>query len=318
MKKKTANALIIAAAVMFLGGIIFVGAMCALDWDLGALSSSKYETNTYEISTDFENINIDTDTARIVFELSEKDERKVVCYEAENERHEVYVTDGTLNIILGSTKKWYEHIGFNLSTPKITVYIPEGEYGTLTVRSSTGDVALKALSFDSIDMVLSTGGVNCSANATKDIRIKTSTGDISLENALARDVELSVSTGRVDVADVKCGELSVKVSTGKTYLANVECDKFTTSGSTGDVNLSGVIVSGKMDVKRSTGDVRLTECDASEISIITDTGDVRGSLLTEKVFVARSDTGKIDVPKSTSGGICEITTDTGNIIITID
>ena len=106
MKKKTANALIIAAAVMFLGGIIFVGAMCAFEWDLGALSSSKYETNTYEISTDFENININTDTARIVFELSEKDERKVVCYEAKNEKHEVSVTDGTLNIILGSTKKW--------------------------------------------------------------------------------------------------------------------------------------------------------------------------------------------------------------------
>ncbi|MBR6742706.1 MAG: DUF4097 family beta strand repeat protein [Clostridia bacterium] len=318
MNKKKANLLLLAATVIFLGAIIFVGAMTALDWDLGELSSSKYETNAHEISLDFENMYINTDTARIVFELSEKDERKVVCYEAKNEKHEVSVSDGTLNISLNSTKKWYEHIGFNFSTPKITVYIPAGEYGALTVRSSTGDVALKGLSFDIIDMVLSTGDVNCSANATKDIRIKTSTGDISLENASARDVELSVSTGRVDVANVKCSELSVRVSTGKTHLASVECDNFTTSGSTGDINLSGVIVNGKIDVKRSTGDIKLTKCDAAELAITTDTGDVRGSLLTDKVFIARSDTGKIDVPKSTSGGICEITTDTGNIIITVD
>ena len=318
MNKKKANLLLLAATVIFLGGIIFVGAMTALDWDLGELSSSKYETNTHEISLDFENIYINTDTARIVFELSEKDECKVVCYEEKNEKHEVSVSDGTLNISLNSTKKWYEHIGFNFSTPKITVYIPAGEYGALTVRASTGDVALKGLSFDIIDMVLSTGDVNCSANATKDIRIKTSTGDISLENASARDVELSVSTGRVDVANVKCSDLSVRVSTGKTHLASVECDNFTTSGSTGDINLSGVIVNGKIDVKRSTGDIKLTKCDAAELAITTDTGDVRGSLLTDKVFIARSDTGKIDVPKSTSGGICEITTDTGNIIITVD
>ena len=72
-----------------------------------------------------------------------------------------------------------------------------------------------------------------------------------------------------------------------------------------------------MTVERSTGDVRLEQCDAEELDIRTDTGDVKGSLLTEKVFIVRSDTGRIKVPESITGGKCRVTTDTGDIEITV-
>ena len=49
----------------------------------------------------------------------------------------------------------------------------------------------------------------------------------------------------------------------------------------------------------------------------TDTGEVKGTLRSEKIFFTESDTGKISVPKSVTGGRCEITTDTGDIEIEI-
>ena len=52
--------------------------------------------------------------------------------------------------------------------------------------------------------------------------------------------------------------------------------------------------------------------------MITDTGDVRGSLLSEKVFIVNTDTGRKEVPDTITGGRCEITTDTGDVKITID
>ena len=58
-------------------------------------------------------------------------------------------------------------------------------------------------------------------------------------------------------------------------------------------------------------------CDAGELLVHTDTGDVSGSLLSEKIFIVRTDTGKISVPASVSGGRCEITTDTGDIKINL-
>ena len=66
-----------------------------------------------------------------------------------------------------------------------------------------------------------------------------------------------------------------------------------------------------------TGDVTFERCGAKKIRVKTDTGRVQGTLLGEMVFYAKTDTGKVRVPKSTTGGLCEITTDTGDIIFSI-
>jgi len=61
--------------------------------------------------------------------------------------------------------------------------------------------------------------------------------------------------------------------------------------------------------------VRLNTCDAESILIKTSTSDVTGTLRSEKVFLVKTSTGKVDVPESGSGGKCEITTSTGDIRI---
>ncbi|MCQ2427410.1 MAG: DUF4097 domain-containing protein, partial [Clostridia bacterium] len=81
--------------------------------------------------------------------------------------------------------------------------------------------------------------------------------------------------------------------------------------------LKNVVTEGTIAIERSTGDVRFEGCDADELEISTDTGDVTGSLLSSKVFIAHSDTGRIDVPETTSGGKCKITTDTGDIKLSV-
>ena len=82
--------------------------------------------------------------------------------------------------------------------------------------------------------------------------------------------------------------------------------------------MKNVIAEDKFDIERSTGDVKFEKCDAAELFIETDTGSVKGSLLTEKIFLVETDTGSIEVPKSVSGGRCEIETDTGNVKIGIE
>ena len=43
-----------------------------------------------------------------------------------------------------------------------------------------------------------------------------------------------------------------------------------------------------------------------------------GSLLSDKVFITETDTGNVNIPKTTDGGKCEIKTDTGDIKIKIN
>ena len=55
--------------------------------------------------------------------------------------------------------------------------------------------------------------------------------------------------------------------------------------------------------------------DAANITVKTDTGSIKGTILTEKIIFAKADTGSVKVPESVTGGKCNLTTDTGSIKI---
>ncbi len=315
MSKKTKMWLVIATFLVFIGVTILFGVMSMLKWDFSKLSTVKHETNNHDIHEEYENIIINTHTADIELILSEDAKTSVLCYEQENIKHSVAVKENNLIVDVVDTRKWYDYIGINLGTPRITLFLPKNEYGNLSVKSSTGDIAIpNNFIFKNIDISESTGDVANYASVSESLKIKTSTGNIHTENISANTVFLSASTGRITASNLKCeGDISIKVSTGKITVNNVECKNLLSTGSTGTIFLENVIASEKFSIKRSTGDVSFEDCDADEIFVETDTGNVKGNFLSDKVFITETDTGKIDVPKTTSGGKCEIKTDTGNI-----
>lgn len=292
--------IIVAISLVLIGCILFVGALSAFNWDFKKLSTVKFETNTYNITNEFSDISLKTNTADIVFLPSENQQTTVICHEEKNLKHSVAIKDNVLVIEVIDTRKWYEHIGINFENAKITVYIPQGKHGALSITEHTGDVKIaKDFEFKSINVSLSTGDVTCLASALEKIKIKTSTGDVTVENATCHTLELSSSTGNSYIRDFSCRNINSRASTG--YLT-----------------LDNVIATEKLTLIRDTGDIKLKKSDAGEIFIKTDTGNVIGSLISDKVFITKSDTGTIKVPKTTSGGKCEITTDTGNINIKMD
>ncbi len=322
MRTRTKVWLIIATSLVLVGCILFAGVMTTLKWDFMELATVRYETNTYEISEVFDRISMNTDTADIVFVLSDDGNCRVECHEEANAKHSVTVEDGALTIELIDERTVYDFIGYiglNFDTPKITVYLPKTEYASLHIKESTGDIEIpKDFNFKDVDVSLSTGDVTFNASASELIKIKTSTGDICVENITAGSLDLTVSTGKVTVSGAICeGDVTVGVSTGKAKLIDITCKSVISSGSTGDILLNDVIATEKISIERSTGDVKFDRSDAAEIFVKTDTGDVTGSLLTDKVFITQTDTGDVDVPKTVDGDRCEIITDTGDIKITI-
>lgn len=291
--------LIIAISLVVAGSIIFVCAMTSIGWDFSKLSRAKYVTNSYDIDEPYKEISIKAETADIVFAVSEDSSYRVECYEQERVKHEVSVKDGTLMIAINDTRAWHDYIGFNFGFPKIIVYMPAGEYGALSIKLSTGNVEVsRDFCFDSIDISGSTGKITNFASAK---------GDVKLE----------VSTGKILVSNISAGSLDVKVSTGDANISSVRCKRFASDGSTGDIELEDVIAEERLTIKRTTGDISFDGCDAGELFIQTSTGNVEGSLLSEKIFIVDTDTGSKKVPSSTVGGKCEIKTDTGNIKISI-
>jgi len=320
MRKKTKMWLIAATSLTLLGCIMAGGSMFMSDWNFSKLSTVKYETHEYVLEQGFENIRIVTNTADVTLLPSSDDNTSVVCYEQKNVNHCVTSDHQTLSIEVVDNRKWYEHIGINFSTPKITVYLSQKAYAALSITSNTGHVTIPGnFTFESIDISEHTGNVSCNASVSGKIKIRTTTGDIQTENLSANHLDLSVSTGNISVSGVTCTEnVEIRVSTGSANINNVTCGNLISEGNTGKISFKNVIAAEKFSVQRSTGDVSFVRCDAAEIFITTDTGDVKGSLLSEKVFIIETDTGRINVPWTTSGGKCDIHTDTGDISIELD
>ena len=316
MSKKVG--LIVAGVCVAVGAAVIGGALVSVNGDFAKHGTSSFQTKEYEITKEFTNISIDTVTADIHFMLSNDGKTKVVCFERESMSHSVSVDAGTLKIVGMDERKWYEYIGI-FGEDTITVYLPEVEYGALTVKADTSDVDIPApFRFTGLDISVSTGDIDCDASVLGGVKIKTTTGDIELERMSAGSIELAVSTGEIHLEEVtSAGELKFTVTTGEAELENVTCKTLYTKGSTGDIELKRVSVAETMTIVRSTGDVRLDRCDGAELSIRTRTGDIRGTLLTDKTFSYHTETGRVQIPKDTSGGRCELTTTTGDIRIEI-
>ena len=320
MRKSTWISLIIAGALIVCGAGLFCGAMSAVDWDFTALSGDEYVTNVTEITKPFVGIEIETDTADIRFAVSEDGNGRVECGDIQKIEYCVEVDNGILKIQAVDMRKWYEHLSIGITPASyITVYLPAGEYGSLSIKESTGDIEIpEDFTFFEMDLTLSTGDVYVASNVRNAVRIETDTGDVTLQNASVGSLELQVTTGTVAVNDVVCeGDIRVEVNSGKMFLTNLTCRNLTTTGDTGDALLQRVIASNSFDIQRDTGDVSFEGCDAASIKVVTNTGDVTGTLLSEMVFVYQTDTGDVDLPKTTTGGTCDITTDTGDICISI-
>ena len=317
MNRKTLILVIIATTLLLVGGIMFGGIMMKLNFDFTKLSTREMVTNSYELHNDFENITIIADTADIL--LVPADKVSVECYEEENSKHIVSVKNGTLTIELVDHVKWYERIGINFAKPKIKLYLPQGQYASISIQGSTGDVKIPGeFTFETMQVKQSTGYITCHASVTGEMNLKASTGDIHVSDLSAGAATLTVTTGKISVSHVRCsGDMSLNVSTGDARLSDLSCNSLRTTGDTGKIVLENVITQEEIFIERSTGDVKLECCDAAELTIFTDTGSVTGTLLSDMVFLCKTDTGRVDVPKTTTGGKCEITTDTGDIKIKI-
>ena len=139
------------------------------------------------------------------------------------------------------------------------------------------------MNFNNLNIENSTGNITVLSNVTSDLNIENSTGDIILNNC--------------DVL----GNASIKTKTGNISIKNVNCKKLDIKSSTGDTNLDKVIVENDFNMKGTTGDLFLDSFDAKNMYINLSTGDVVGTILSNKFFVAKSETGNVNVPETREG-----------------
>ena len=81
----------------------------------------------------------------------------------------------------------------------------------------------------------------------------------------------------------------------------------------GDIMANGI----SFDVSFEGSEIREIELISSPFYAKATTGSIKGVLLTPKIFLTDTSTGSITVPHTTTGGVCDLSTSTGTINISI-
>ena len=259
---------------------------------------------------------------------------KVTVYLPETACENLYVESSTGSLDVASD---YTFTKVNATVSTGSINLNNKVTGDIEVKASTGSVSIKNATASKLFAKASTGSVSVKGTeVVGEARLEASTGSVTAENLkcgsfyaktstgsftgteieVTGDANIEGSTGSSKITTIKCNYLTVKHSIGGANLEDVQCEDLTVRGSTGAVRLTNAIVNNKMDIKTTTGDVIFKDSDAASLKIETDTGDVRGNFLSPKIVYFDSDTGHGKYPKETSGGMCDIKTDTGNADLT--
>lgn len=340
MKKANKITIIVAIILVAAGIALFAAGFAMMNFNFKEASDMKYTTNIHKITEDFSSISINISVADIAFVVSDSGESRVECYENDKRIHTVAVNNGVLCIEEQKNFNMFNFIGIDFDHPRVTLYLSRTDFDSLHINSDTSLIVVPAeFSFRAANIDNHTGDVSYNAPTATGLSIKTTTGRIMVSDiSVSENIYLQANTGhvtltsaqidghlfihtttgRIHLEDVDCGRIDLESSTGDKTILRLNCASLTSESSTGRSNFTDVIAKGKISIEADTGDVKLERCDAAELSIETDTGDVSGSLLSEKIFYAETDTGRVRVPHTTTGGKCEVKTDTGNITFTVE
>ena len=319
--KTSVMVLLIVAVSLVAAGLILcvVGLALAPGETIGekflSLGTSDFVSEETVISEKISGIDLQASTARVEILKATDGVTRVALYERAQEKSEVSVVDGVLTI-RPKEIEWYKKISlFSPEESTVTVYLAEPMLETMNLKTSTGAVRVaEEILAKNATVEFSTAKIEFAASVSEMLRVSGSTGDVSLRGAQYGNLEVKTSTGDISLSGGSAREVSLRVSTGEISVESFACGSLAVVSSTGEQEYEGVTVDGAMTLESDTGDISIEDCSVASATITTATGDVKGRFNSPMIFFATTDTGRVRVPESTEGGLCKITTDTGNII----
>lgn len=324
--KNTKKAILAAVTLVAAGLVIAFGSLAAMDFDFKKTSTLHFVTNTYPVDETFTNISIEAIMCDIRLLPSEDDSCKVICNDSEEQGkamfHVVLVENNTLTIVTIDHRTWYNRIvGIYWGDLTITVYLPQTAYESLSVVNVSGKTTIpKDFSFTDAKIRSTSGDIDFLAPVEKDLSLKTVSGNLRAEGTNPKSLDVQSTSGDIDYADsIVSGDMNLDTVSGKIRCSNVsasgDINMETTSGK---VTLSGVTAAKAMQIETVSGNIKLESCDADSLRLKSTSGDVSGTLLTEKKFLIDTTNGRVNVPASASDSKCKIKTTSGDILFEIE
>ena len=279
------------SAITLLG----TGLAASADWR----GSTSLVTKNYPVSGSFSSVSVTEYYADVQLWASRDGSVSVTTRDTQDVTHTVQVVNGTLTISRPEPNLGQRIFHDDDDDPTVIVYLPAGDYGSLTVNTAGDIESAGQLNFASANLTSTAGDIDITGSVTQSLVCTTTTGDVEVNSPAAGAVQISTNTGDAELTGVSAQSLSIQTNTG-------------------DADLERTVAAGAIEISTTTGDIELERSDAASLTLSTTSGDVEGSLLTGKTFSASSISGRVSVPASTAGaGACSVSTTSGSIRLTV-
>ena len=280
------------SAITLLG----TGLAASADWR----GSTSLVTKNYPVSGSFSSVSVTEYYADVQLRASRDGSVSVTTRDTQDVTHTVQVVNGTLTISRPEPNLGQRIFHDDDDDSTVIVYLPAGDYGALTVNTTSGDVESSGqLNFASANLTTTSGDIEIAGSVTQSLVCNSTSGDVEVNSPAAGAVQISTNTGDAELTGVSAQSLSIHTNTG-------------------DADLERTVAAGAIEISTTTGDIELERSDAASLTLSTTSGDVEGSLLTGKTFSASSTSGRVSVPASTPGaGACNVSTTSGSIRLTV-
>ncbi len=280
------------SAITLLG----TGLAASADWR----GSTSLVTKNYPVSGSFSSVSVTEYYADVQLRASRDGSVSVTTRDTQDVTHTVQVVNGTLTISRPEPNLGQRIFHDDDDDPTVIVYLPAGDYGSLTVNTTSGDVESSGqLNFATANLTTTSGDIEVAGSVTQSLVCNSTSGDVEVNSPAAGAVQISTNTGDAELTGVSAQSLSIHTNTG-------------------DADLERTVAAGAIEISTTTGDIELERSDAASLTLSTTSGDVEGSLLTGKTFSASSTSGRVSVPASTPGaGACNVSTTSGSIRLTV-
>jgi hypothetical protein len=321
MKKTKLIAIILVISVIAIVIATFF-ALCLIGFDFDEMKPIENTEATYDIVENFNRIKIYAQNSDIKVLPSSNGECRVVIEERKGFKYDVGADGYEFHLHEMDMRKWYEKLEINPEKRSVTVYVPDREYIIFSIDSRMGNINVSGgIKIVDAAIFANVGNINFSSGIVSSLIIHTiNEGSITVSDSEVRALSAQCGkSGNVNISNLTIKEdMTLYAGYGNINASDVVCNEANVDTYMGSIMLDNVIAGEKMEVEAEEGSVTFNMCNAAEIVIEVLEGNVNGTLLSSKRFMASSENGNVSVPTSDeNGGKCEIKVGTGNIIIEI-
>lgn len=266
MSKKASIVLITLLSILLAGVIFIMILLFKGDYNFNfnfAFGESKTLVEEKEI-VNIKKLNIEANRADVLVETKEENTAiKVELYSDYAEEYEITEKEDEIKVVLKDGK-----IGFNTKGSRVKIYVPTTYDKDVKVVNKTGDINMDKLSKSNLDISLTTGDVD--VKEAKDIVISLTTGDIKIGNTNTADITGVTGDIDVDFANV----VKVKITTGDIKIGKVS-ESLDLKSTTGDIRVTQANLTKNSSIKSGTGDIKINKTSNCYIDAKTKIGDTK-------------------------------------------